>query len=88
MPPTPTNGKICYIEIPATDAAASAKFYANAFGWKVRTRGDGDASLTHFGPTVVLCRRREIDLLGVAWRPVGQLEGGLELCDRSEFQSR
>ena len=35
------NGKICYIEIPATDVDASARFYADAFGWKSRVRGDG-----------------------------------------------
>ena len=34
-------GNICYLEIPAADLAASARFYAAAFGWKVRTRGDG-----------------------------------------------
>jgi len=36
-----TNGKICYLEIPAADVAASARFYATVFGWKVRQRGDG-----------------------------------------------
>lgn len=35
------NGKICYIEIPATDINASADFYKKVFGWNVRTRGDG-----------------------------------------------
>jgi uncharacterized protein len=35
------NGKICYIEIPASDAVRSAHFYEMAFGWNVRTRGDG-----------------------------------------------
>jgi uncharacterized protein len=41
MPPTLTNGKICYIEIPATDIARSADFYRRVFGWKIRQRGDG-----------------------------------------------
>jgi predicted enzyme related to lactoylglutathione lyase len=41
MPPTLTNGKVCYIEIPATDIARSADFYAKVFGWRVRQRGDG-----------------------------------------------
>ena len=27
------NGKICYVEIPATDIEASAGFYAALFGW-------------------------------------------------------
>ena len=35
------NGKICYIEMPATDIARSAEFYSRVFGWKTRTRGDG-----------------------------------------------
>ncbi len=36
-----TNGKICYIEIPATDIARSSEFYQRIFGWNLRTRGDG-----------------------------------------------
>jgi predicted enzyme related to lactoylglutathione lyase len=41
MSPTSANGKICYIEIPATDIARSARFYEAVFGWTIRTRGDG-----------------------------------------------
>ena len=41
MPPTYGNGKICYIEMPATDVARSSEFYQKVFGWNVRTRGDG-----------------------------------------------
>jgi predicted enzyme related to lactoylglutathione lyase len=41
MPPTFANGKICYIEMPATDIDRSAEFYHQVFGWNVRTRGDG-----------------------------------------------
>lgn len=41
MPPTMAHGKICYLEIPANDIARSADFYAQVFGWKLRTRGDG-----------------------------------------------
>jgi uncharacterized protein len=41
MAPTSTNGKICYIEMPAANAEHSADFYAKAFGWTIRTRGDG-----------------------------------------------
>jgi predicted enzyme related to lactoylglutathione lyase len=41
MPPTLTNGKICYIEMPATDIARSADFYECVFGWQIRQRGDG-----------------------------------------------
>src|SRR5438270_13913263 len=41
MPPTVANGKICYIEMPATDITSSADFYQHVFGWKIRKRGDG-----------------------------------------------
>jgi len=44
MPPTYGNGKICYIELPATDIARSAEFYKNVFGWNIRKRGDGATS--------------------------------------------
>jgi predicted enzyme related to lactoylglutathione lyase len=39
--PTYANGKICYIEVPATDIARSAEFYKKVFGWNIRRRGDG-----------------------------------------------
>lgn len=42
--PTLGNGKICYIEMPAVDVNASAKFYKTIFGWNIRTRGDGSVS--------------------------------------------
>ena len=35
------HGKICYIELPATDAQKSADFYSQVFGWAIRSRGDG-----------------------------------------------
>jgi uncharacterized protein len=41
MPPTFGNGKICYIQIPATNLARSADFYKSVFGWNIRQRGDG-----------------------------------------------
>lgn len=41
MPPTLSNGKICYVEIPADDIARSADFYTRVFGWQLRQRGDG-----------------------------------------------
>lgn len=37
-----SHGKICYLEIPAKTAEASAQFYSSIFGWKVRTRADGE----------------------------------------------
>src|SRR6266571_3386336 len=44
MPPTFVNGKICYIEMPATDIARSADFYKRVFGWNIRKRGDGSTA--------------------------------------------
>src|SRR5258708_772215 len=41
MSPAPTNGKVCYIEMPATDIKRSADFYSKVFGWRLRQRGDG-----------------------------------------------
>src|SRR5579862_8363479 len=35
------NGKVCYVEIPATDIDASSAFYRDIFGWNLRTRSDG-----------------------------------------------
>jgi predicted enzyme related to lactoylglutathione lyase len=44
MPPTFANGKICYIEMPATDIARSADFYNQVFGWTIRKRGNGSTA--------------------------------------------
>ena len=41
MEPTMAHGKICYIEIPASDIADVAAFYQAVFDWRVRTRDDG-----------------------------------------------
>ncbi len=41
---SPTHGKICYIELPATDLARSVAFYQQIFGWRIRTRDDGSRS--------------------------------------------
>lgn len=38
------NGKVCYIEIPATDVNVSSAFYEAVFGWKLRKRGDGSVA--------------------------------------------
>ena len=44
MSPKFANGKICYIEMPATDIQSSADFYGRVFGWKIRKRGDGSTA--------------------------------------------
>jgi predicted enzyme related to lactoylglutathione lyase len=43
------HGKICYLEIPAKTAEASAEFYSSIFGWKVRKRGDGELAFDDTG---------------------------------------
>jgi uncharacterized protein len=43
------HGKICYLEIPAKTAEASAAFYSSIFGWKVRERGDGNLAFDDTG---------------------------------------
>src|ERR1022692_3596460 len=42
--PSSNNGKICYIELPATDVARSVSFYQQIFGWGIRVREDGPTS--------------------------------------------
>ena len=44
--PSPASqaGKICYVEIPATNIGQSADFYARVFGWQIRQRGDGSTA--------------------------------------------
>jgi uncharacterized protein len=59
--PTKSNGKVCYIEIPATDINSSAGFYKEVFGWQIRKRGDGhlafDDTVGEVSGTWVLGRR-------------------------------
>lgn len=43
------HGKICYLEIPAKTAEASAEFYSGIFDWKVRKRGDGELAFDDTG---------------------------------------
>jgi predicted enzyme related to lactoylglutathione lyase len=44
MPPTLANGKICYVEMPATNIAHSAEFYEKVFGWSIRKRDNGSTA--------------------------------------------
>jgi uncharacterized protein len=44
MTPTLANGKICYIEMPASDVRRSAEFYEKVFGWRIRPRADGSTA--------------------------------------------
>jgi hypothetical protein len=40
-PPVYRTGKICYLEIPATDISEAADFHHQAFGWSIRRDSDG-----------------------------------------------
>jgi predicted enzyme related to lactoylglutathione lyase len=44
MPGKNPHGKICYIEIPATDIGRSSEFYQKVFGWQIRRRDDGSVA--------------------------------------------
>jgi predicted enzyme related to lactoylglutathione lyase len=52
MSPTRSNGKICYIEMPATDIARSSDFYQCIFGWNVRKRDNGSIAFDDTGGAV------------------------------------
>jgi predicted enzyme related to lactoylglutathione lyase len=39
-----SNGKVCYIEMPASDIRRSAEFYRDVFGWGIRQRGNGSTA--------------------------------------------
>lgn len=42
--PALSNGKVCYIEIPAINIERAASFYKEIFGWNIRQRADGSIS--------------------------------------------
>ena len=44
MAPTSRNGKICYVEMPASSVSRSAEFYRVVFGWNIRVRSDGSTA--------------------------------------------
>ena len=39
--PDAVHGKVCLIDIPATDVQASAAFYQKVFGWNIRQHHSG-----------------------------------------------
>ena len=65
--PTFATGKICYLEIPAEDIGRSSAFYHDAFGWELRTRGDGAIA---FDDAV-----KEVSGTWVTGRPTSTLPG-------------
>jgi uncharacterized protein len=74
-------GAIKYVQIPATDIDASAEFYASVFGWRIRTRADGERAFDDGGVVSgawVLDRppSREPGLL--VWVEVDSVEAALQ----------
>ena len=39
--PTFAHGKICYLIMPSRDPKVSSRFYADVFGWQIRSHDDG-----------------------------------------------
>ena len=60
LTPNYRTGKICYIEIPASDISESVQFYQQVFGWHIRHRSDGstafDDAISEVSGTWVLGR--------------------------------
>lgn len=63
-----THGQLCYLQIPALDVAASARFYEQVFGWSVALPDSGFESPGLIGQWVT--DRAPASAAGpVAWRP-------------------
>jgi predicted enzyme related to lactoylglutathione lyase len=81
--PTLGNGKICYIELPATDLDTSISFYKNVFGWKVRKRGDGsmafDDGVSQVSGTWVMGRKASATVGMLVYVMVDDAEATLQL---------
>jgi predicted enzyme related to lactoylglutathione lyase len=86
MPPTLANGKICYVELPATDIQRSADFYAAVFGWRIGRRGDGstsfDDTVSEVSGTWVLGRPPATGLGLLLFIMVKSVEATVELIKR------
>jgi len=68
MNPTLGDGKICYIEIPASDIRRSAEFYEKVFGWRIERSAARCHRVTPMAPFVNIARRsaRSTQLFGAA----------------------
>jgi uncharacterized protein len=76
------HGKVAYLQIPAVDIPASARFYQEVFGWGIRERSDGglafDDTTGQVGGEFVVGRvpARELGIL--AYVLVDNVEATLE----------
>jgi predicted enzyme related to lactoylglutathione lyase len=81
--PNYANGKICYIEMPATDINSSSAFYKTVFGWNIRKRGDGatsfDDGVYEVSGTWVLNRKPMTEVGLLVYIMVDDIEASMKL---------
>jgi predicted enzyme related to lactoylglutathione lyase len=81
--PNYANGKICYIEMPATDINSSSAFYKTVFGWNIRKRGDGatsfDDGVYEVSGTWVLHRKPMTEVGLLVYIMVDDIEASMKL---------
>jgi predicted enzyme related to lactoylglutathione lyase len=86
--PTFGNGKICYIEIPASDINTSATFYQRVFGWNIRQREDGSVSFNDSVGEVsgawVTGRKPAGEIGFVIYIMVDDLHASVELIEKND----
>src|SRR5512141_2898016 len=69
---TPTNGRICCLELLAADTARSAEFYARAAGWELRKPAAEPGLLFYvMVDDVAATLERIVGLGGAVVQPVG-----------------
>jgi predicted enzyme related to lactoylglutathione lyase len=82
-----SNGKICYIEMPAKDIQASASFYKSVFGWNIRQRGDGatafDDTVGEVSGSWVLNRKPMTEVGLLFYIMVDDIESSMKLIDNN-----
>ena len=85
--PTLSNGKVCYIEIPADDINRSSSFYQEVFGWGIRQRGDGsvafDDTVGEVSGTWVLGRKAAVEPGLLIYIMVDSVAATVDACNRS-----
>jgi predicted enzyme related to lactoylglutathione lyase len=75
----PPHGQLVYVQIPALDATASARFYERVFGWQVDPPGTGFEAPGLIGQWVT-DRPAAPDAGPLAWIFVTDVDRALELA--------
>lgn len=77
-----TDGEIRYLQIPAADVDASARFYQAVFGWEIRTNSLGERAFDdasgHVSGTWVLERAPTREPGVLVWVMVDSVDATLE----------